>query len=117
MQNKYYVNKVSKLSDYNIEYIGLFKPIHGEDIKWHGEGSFCGWYGTEYYDNVVLLAYYTVKNNPSIYNPKGHQHIEENDNVFKEYSKVMIGSRLWEKTLKAKNDLEAISKFLKEEFE
>ena len=117
MQNKYYVNKVLELSDYNIECIGLFKPIHGKDIKWHGEGSFCGWYGMEYYDNVMLLAYYTIKNNHSIYSPKGHKHLEENDNVFKEYSEIMIGSAILEKTLEAKDDLEAILKFLKEEFE
>lgn len=110
MQNKkYYINQVSKFSSYDEMCIGLFT-----NNNWSGEGNFCGWYGAEYYNDTILLAFYII-DNPQIYRPKGSSHKVEK--LYNEYfDKINIGSCYWESTLDAKNDEEAIKKFFNEDF-
>jgi len=53
---KFFVNAFNdneKGSGYRVHLFGLF-----DSNKWEAEGSFCGWYGGEYYFNTNLLAYY-----------------------------------------------------------
>lgn len=48
----YYINEVKLLeSSWDCVIIGLFT-----EENWSGEGSFCGWYSMEYYNNTTLLA-------------------------------------------------------------
>lgn len=105
---KYFVNKIYYGSP-EVETIGLFT-----DDNWSGEGSFCGWYGSEYYNDTTLLAYYTIPDT-HMYSPKGHKHIEEKI-VNEYYKKISIGSCMWTLILEADNDEEAIKKFFNEEF-
>lgn len=107
---KYKINRV-EIEGCQRERIGLFS----EDSKWEGRGNFCGWYGVELYTHGTLLAYYEIDRQFSIYSPKGHKH-HNNVVVNEQFEEMMIGSGLWEDTLEAENDEEAIKKFFKEDF-
>lgn len=63
----FYVNEVTlPESDWTHRCIGLF-----DNDEWDGRGSFCGYYGAEYYLNTTLLAYgvQLIEGNKR-YNPK-----------------------------------------------
>lgn len=53
----FYVNFVKLPENHNVvdrHAIGLF-----DSNDWKGEGSYCGWYSTEYYLDTTLIAYGT----------------------------------------------------------
>lgn len=104
----FYVNEVTlPESDWTHRCIGLF-----DNDEWDGRGSFCGYYGAEYYPNTTLLAYgvQLIEGNKR-YNPKDpfdggiykcHKHFDE----------VLIGSGMWEKKIEANSVEEAIEIFI-----
>lgn len=112
---KYSVNKIKiKESSWTKNYIGLFRGTP----EYTGEGSFCGYYAVEYFNNAFLLAQYSRESgiqSAKMYNPKGQPHAEES--IVKKYiKKIPIGSGMWTKTFEAKDDEEAIRKFFAEEY-
>lgn len=110
----YYINKVNlPESNWNCSIIGLFT-----NENWTGEGSFCGWYGVEYYNNTTLLAigYQKEKNiGGKIYNPKNK--FTDTKIIKKEYDKIIIGSIIWTKKIYAENDEQAIKIFFEQSWE
>lgn len=85
--------------------IGLFRQC-----KTDGRGNFCGYYGTEYYLNGELYAYY-VTENTVIYKPEARL---GDVTVLKEpirYQEVQIGSHMWTNVIEASSIEEAIDLF------
>ena len=109
----FYINKVYiDVLDQRHECIGLFS-----DTNWVGEGNFCGWYGAEFYKDVILLGYYTIPKTP-LYKSKGERHIEEIDllDEFDIRYEVSIGSCYWEQSFEEDDDYKALQRFFKEDF-
>ena len=107
----FYINEVYvDESDWEHECIGLFDNDNST-----GEGNFCGWYATEYYQDTTLIAYGIQLGHSSLYNPKrpfdGGFKI-----VNKYYDKIVIGSCIWTKTFEADSVEEAIEIFRKQEW-
>ena len=115
MNMKYYINKLNEQSNNEKNAIGLFKFMHG--YNWSGEGNFCGWYGAEFYKDVILLGYYTIPKTP-LYKSKGEQHIEEIDllDEFDIRYEISIGSCYWEQSFEEDDDYKALQRFFKEDF-
>lgn len=115
---KYYVNQVELCapidgctSDWTHGYVGLFT-----NNQWDGRGSFCGYYGAEYYLNTTLLAFFQNSDyGGSRYDSKNK--LSEVHRCREHFDKIMIGSGMWEEVLFAENDEEAIRKFENLEFE
>ena len=107
----FYVNEVrTKESDYEHECIGLF-----DKTNWVGEGSFCGWYGAEFYTNTTLIAYGIQLGHSGVYDPKrpfngGFKIVNEH------YDKIEIGSCFWTRTFESDSVEEAIEIFRKQEW-
>lgn len=105
---KFYINEV-KLDkykrDYNKRVIGLF-----DNCECHGEGNFCGWYGSEYYDKVTLIAYYVqgVPGNVCIDFKRPYSEFQV---INKHFDKIEIGSRYWTKQFDCGSVGEAIEIF------
>ena len=105
----FYINEVPGLkeSDWHHRCIGLFT-----NNEFKGEGSFCGWYGAEYYLNTELLAY-------GIQLVEGCQPIKFRhpfDGGFyicekQHYDKIHIGSCMYEHAFEADSVEEAIDIF------
>lgn len=109
----YYVNEVKLAeSSWDCDIIGLFT-----EENWTGEGSFCGWYSMEYYNNTTLLAigYQEEKGiGGKGYNPK--KKFTRTKILKKTLDQILIGSGLWSKSFCAENDEQAIEIFLKQEW-
>ena len=104
---KFYVNQVSQKGDWNHQYIGLFT-----NNEWIGEGSFCGWYGTEYYLDTTLLAYgIQLRDGGQVVNFKAPFDGGFFENVNEHHDKILIGSKIWEKVIEADNVEEALKIF------
>jgi hypothetical protein len=105
---KFYINTFNPPeSDWNHCCVGLFT-----NNKWDGRGSFCGYYGAEYYLDTDLLAY-------GIQCRNGGMRIDLKapfDGGFKvftpqHFSEICIGSGMWEKSFEANSAEEAIDIF------
>lgn len=105
---KFYINSLhdSQLgSSWNSKIIGLF-----DNNEWQGEGSFCGWYGSEYFLNTNLIAYFIQEDRGGQpYNPK--YKYNEFHVVNSHYDKANIGSGMWTIEIEATKKEEAIEKF------
>ena len=113
---KYYVNEVHLdtpihgcKTDYGHSYIGLFT-----NNAWEGKGSFCGWYGAEFYINTRLIAFYQFGDGTMYYKPKIM--LSDVYQCNKYFDSIMIGSCYWERVIEADNDEDAIRKFSNLEF-
>lgn len=96
--------------DYQHRYIALF-----DSNEWKGEGNFCGYYATEMYLNTTMLAFFQQEGDRgSIYDP--HKKASEVHRCRIAFEYVTIGSGMWEMTLEAENDEDAIRKFENLEF-
>lgn len=105
---KFYINQVSlPESDWEHRCIGLF-----DNNKWKGEGTFCGYYGVEFYLDTTLIAFgiQLIKGNQP-YNPKFPFDGGFIENANRHFDKIPIGSNMWEKTIEAENAEEAIKIF------
>lgn len=83
-------------------YIGLFTQCETK-----GEGSFCGYYGAEYYLDTELIAYYEAEG--TIYRPE--KRISDVKYCYFKRKKILIGSHMWTKVIEAETTEEAIEKF------
>lgn len=104
----FYINQVNlPESDWKHRCIGLF-----DNNEWEGRGSFCGYYGAEFYKNTTLLAYgiQLITGNES-YNPKAHFDGGFFADVNTYYDEICIGSGMWEIKLEADSEKEAIEIF------
>lgn len=104
----FYINQVNlPESDWKHRCIGLF-----DNNEWEGRGSFCGYYGAEFYKNTTLLAYgiQLITGNES-YDPKAHFDGGFFADVNTYYDKICIGSGMWEIKLEADSEKEAIEIF------
>lgn len=114
MSRKFYVNQVHGEDLLNgIPYpqmvIGLFDQCETE-----GRGNFCGYYGSEYYLNTKLYAYYVAEG--GLYQPE-----KRISDVMKPvspfiYDEVQIGSHMWTYVIEAETVEEAIVKFTNAEW-
>lgn len=104
----FYINKVRlPESDWHTRCIGLF-----DSNKWDGRGSFCGYYGSEYYLDTTLLVYGVQLNQGGKpYDPKApfEGGIYE---AYEHYDEIMIGSGLWEQKIEADSVEEAVDIFI-----
>jgi len=107
--NKFYDDSVKKVA-YENSLIGLF-----EQCKTDGRGSFCGYYGSEFYLNTRLIAYYTAETKGCYTPEKRIGDIVVCDEP-KRYDEVLIGSHMWTKVIEADSLEEAIQKFLRFEW-
>lgn len=109
---KYYVNKIILESEpvpYGQHVIGLYRSG-----RWKAEGSFSGWYGSEYRKGAKLLAYFIIES--SLVVTKGEKHLKEIIYIRPvRIKKLMINSIYSEHKLIAKDDHEAVRKFLSEQ--
>lgn len=87
---------------YPNNYIGLFTQC-----ETRGEGSFCGYYGAEYYLNTELLAYYEAEG--LIYRPE--KRISQVYPCYFRRSKILIGSHMWTQVIEANSIEKALKKF------
>lgn len=107
---KFYVNEVhdGKLTNglqYGQSIIGLFRQCETD-----GRGNFCGYYGSEYYVETELYAYY-VADCKGVYRPEARiSELVICDPRIK-YHEVRIGSHMWTKVIEARNVEEAIELF------
>ena len=107
---KFYVNEVHDRAlrnglPYGQSVIGLFRQCPTE-----GRGSFCGYYGAEYYLDTELYAYY-VADCSGIYKPEARI---TDITILKQpiiYREVAIGSHMWTTVVEAKSIDEAIKLF------
>lgn len=104
---KYFINQIEldSVSDWDHRVIGLFT-----DENWEGRGNFCGWYGSEFYTDTILVAYFVQHvsgNNP--FNPK--QPYEEFEVVNRYFKEVCIGSKYWTRVIEADTVEQAIEIF------
>lgn len=104
----FYVNQVHlPESDWNHQYIGLF-----DNNEWAGKGSFCGYYGAEFYRNTTLLAYgIQLRPGNLSYDPKAPFDGGFFGSVNRRYEEIPIGSGLWEKRIEASSAEEAVEIF------
>jgi hypothetical protein len=107
---KFYVNEIHDRSltggiPYGQSIIGLFKQCATE-----GRGSFCGYYGAEFYIDTEMYAYY-VADCSGIYKPEaritGVVILEQPT----KYREVAIGSHMWTSVIEAESIEEAIRLF------
>lgn len=97
---KFYVNEVhdQRLTNslpYGHSIIGLFKQCSTD-----GRGNFCGYYGSEYYLNTEMYAYY-VADCEGIYRPEARiSEVTVCDPAI-EYREVEIGSHMWTKVIES----------------
>lgn len=109
----YYVNKVY-LSDVipGIDgvsphkfYVGLFT-----NNTHQGEGTCCGWYGSEKYIDTTLIGFYQFDNSSPIdFKKKLSEAVRCNIH----FDEISIGSAIWECILNADSDDEAFEDFSK----
>lgn len=105
----YYINiahlKAERPDEVDQEVVALFTENNHS-----GEGNFCGWYASEFYNNTKMIAFY--KNRKLLgqvsWEPKSEIEVE---NRF--YPKIRIGSGYWEKIIQAESDDEALKHFEK----
>lgn len=107
---KFYVNEVhdQTLTDglpYGQSIIGLF-----EQCETDGRGSFCGYYGSEYYLDTKLYAYY-VADCKGVYRPEARISELTICNPVIKYREVQIGSHMWTQVIEAGTIDEAIELF------
>lgn len=105
----FYINEVhlDDVSDWAHRCVGLF-----DSNQWNGRGSFCGYYGAEYYLNTTLLAYgIQLVEGSKGYNPKLPFDGGFFDRVNQHFDEIAIGSGMWEKTIEADTTEEAIAIF------
>lgn len=104
----FYVNAVHlDEHGWNERCIGLF-----DNNKWDGRGSFCGYYGVEFYLDTTLIAYgVQLKNGSSIYNPKAPFDGGFYANVNRHFDEIGIGSGMWENIIEADSIEEAVEIF------
>lgn len=104
----FYVNQVHlPESDWHHQFIGLF-----DNNEWDGRGSFCGYYGTEFYLNTTLLAYgVQLRHGGQPYDPKAPFDGGFFENINKYFEEVCIGSGMWEIKIEADSIHEAIEIF------
>lgn len=112
----YYVNQVYLLGVDNgvTSCIGLFK--FADEFRCHGEGNFCGYYSSEYFDDVTLLGYYTQPNVEfGNFIPRGQV---RGDNVVinQHYDSIRIGYGPLTLSFDADSDFDALNKFFAEDF-
>ena len=105
----FYINEVhlDGVSDWDHRCIGLF-----DSNNFDGRGSFCGWYGAEYYLDTTLLAYgVQLVDGGSRYNPYGpfDGGVYE---VNKHFDEVKIGSCMCEIKFEADSVEEAVELFI-----
>lgn len=108
---KFYVNEIydSYLKNkagvaYGHSLIGLFKQCATE-----GRGSFCGYYGSEFYLDTELYAYYIAEG--GIYRPEDRLSELEICVPPIKYREVQIGSHLWTTVIEAETVRDAIELF------
>lgn len=105
---KFYINALNDRSlgsSYSTDIIGLF-----DSNEWKGSGNECGWYGSEYFLNTNLVAYFVQNNKDGQpYNPKTKY--DEFYTINKFYEKASIGSMIWTKEIEANSKEEAIEIF------
>lgn len=97
---KFYVNEVhdrilTNGLSYGQSIIGLFKQCSTE-----GRGNFCGYYGSEYYLNTVMYAYY-VADCKGRYCPEARISPITISPYGIEYDEVAIGSHMWTNVIEA----------------
>ena len=107
---KFYVNEVHDQTfrngvPYGQSIIGLFKQCATE-----GRGSFCGYYGAEFYIDTEMYAYY-VASCKGIYRPEARITDVVTLALPKKYSEVAIGSHMWTTVIEAETVEEAIRLF------
>ena len=107
---KFYVNKFDELNFENVLkrdqcLIGLFKQCETK-----GEGSFCGYYGSESYLNTELYAWY-IADYSGRYDPTRALSLVQVCDPPIKYKKVYIGTHMWTNVISAENVAEAIFKF------
>ena len=90
---------------YKQDLIGLFKQC-----KTEGRGSFCGYYGAEYYLNTELYAYY-VADSKSGYTPEERISDVEICIPTLKYREMLIGSHMWTQVIEAETVSEALEAF------
>lgn len=108
---KFYVNAVHDQTltnglPYGQIIIGLFKQCSTD-----GRGNFCGYYGSEYYLDTELYAYY-VTDCKGIYRPEARLSELTICNPAIEYREVRIGSHMWTKVIEADTIDAAIDLFM-----
>lgn len=101
---KFYVNLIYVKNENGgtDKYAALFT-----NNNWTGEGYCCGWYGTEYYQDTVLIAFYKTKDTGLV------DYVPDGDVIVRHtyFKKLKIGSCYWEKIIEAENGKDAIEKF------
>lgn len=109
---KFYVNEISDYEVYrDLKFdrgqyiIGLFSQCNTE-----GRGDFCGYYGSEFYLNTKLYAYY-MADCKGLYRPEKRL----SDVIALEqpidYREIGIGSHMWTNVIEADSVEEAIKLF------
>lgn len=104
----FYVNAVHlKEYGWNEQCIGLF-----DNNEWDGRGSFCGYYGAEFYLNTTLIAYgVQLRHGGMPHDPKAPFDGGFHENVNRYFDEIAIGSGMWEKKIEANSAEEAIEIF------
>ena len=111
MKKKYYVNVFypdTTKAKYGTELLGLFT-----NNKWSAEGTFCGYYGSEYYNDTTLI-WTVVIEAQGILQVKKFLGKPQRINI--QYDRVRIFSGIIERVIKARNDKQAFIKFSKKRF-
>lgn len=101
----YYVNIV-RAQDKEGNYINIVALF--TESNWSGEGNFCGWYGSEYYNDTTVIAHYKNNQNDYLVNYEPVTGITECDFHFDE---IKISSCYHEKIIEAESNKEAVEKF------
>lgn len=112
---KFYVNEVydqelHKGLKYGRSVIGLFSQS-----KTDGRGNFCGYYGSEYYINTTLYAYYEA-DCKGVYAPEKRTSGVVTLAQPIDYQEIQIGSHMWTNVIEAETIEEAIELFGKAEW-
>lgn len=107
---KFYVNEIhndtmTKGLPYGQTIIGLFKQCETE-----GRGSFCGYYGSEYYIDAEVYAYYIASYNGR-YKPEARISDVIICNPTIKFSEVQIATHMWTNVIEADTIDEAIESF------
>ena len=110
---KYYINQIylPALSNDKCDCIGLFRG----EFNCVGKGNFCGYYASEYFTDMFLVAYYTIDSEVARRGWKAKPHIDEVV-VMEDFESVQVFGGMCTIVLDAESDGEALDMFFGEEF-